>query len=234
MQLRVSDRIASACRGSPYSYTNNHRDSKFVDSHLKPYRCKVDSCENARFSSTACLLRHEREAHAMHGHGDKPYLCTYEGCDRAVPGNGFPRNWNLRDHMRRVHNDNGSMLGARSGPPSPSGSIPKDSSKTKKRKSEPTGKALPGRKSPKPVADAEMPKVEDASIKLRGEWAEIQAALPNLVAAFPQADDPMVMEHINLFKDRLDAMTRIHKDLFAHNNPGLVQQQYNPFAQQSG
>ncbi|KAL1875226.1 hypothetical protein Daus18300_003297 [Diaporthe australafricana] len=208
---------------------------KFVDSHLKPYRCKVDSCENARFSSTACLLRHEREAHAMHGHGDKPYLCTYEGCDRAVPGNGFPRNWNLRDHMRRVHNDNGSTLGARSGPPSPTGSIPKDSSKTRKRKSEPTGKPMPGRKSPKPVMDVEVPQVEDASIKLRGEWAEIQAAMPNLVAAFPQADDPMVLDHINAFRDRLDAMTRIHKDLFAHNNPGLVQQQYNnPFAQQSG
>lgn len=79
------------------------RYSKFVDSHLKPYRCKVTACENARFSSTACLLRHEREAHAMHGHGEKPFLCTYEGCDRGLPGNGFPRHWNLCDHMKRVH-----------------------------------------------------------------------------------------------------------------------------------
>jgi hypothetical protein len=43
-------------------------NSKFVDSHLKPYRCRVHACENSRFSSTACLLRHEREAHAMQGH----------------------------------------------------------------------------------------------------------------------------------------------------------------------
>ena len=83
--------------------------SKFVDSHLKPYRCKHNSCENARFSSTACLLRHEREAHAMHGHGDKPYLCPYPGCDRAQPGFGFPRQWNLKDHMRRVHRDDGTQ-----------------------------------------------------------------------------------------------------------------------------
>jgi hypothetical protein len=82
--------------------------------------------------------------------------------------------------------------------------------------------------------DAELPKVEDVAIRLRGEWADIQATLPSLVTSFPQADDPMVLDHINAFRDRLDAMTRIHKDLFANNHPGLVQQQYNPFAQQSG
>lgn len=79
------------------------RCSKFVDSHLKPYRCT--SCEGLRFSSTAALLRHEREVHALHGHDSKPYLCTYEGCERATSGNGFPRRWDLRDHLRRVHND---------------------------------------------------------------------------------------------------------------------------------
>jgi hypothetical protein len=41
----------------------------------------------------------------MHGHGDKPYLCPYEGCERGASGTGFPRHWNPRDHMRRVHND---------------------------------------------------------------------------------------------------------------------------------
>ena len=64
-------------------------------------------------SSTASPLRREREADAMHGHGDKPFLCPYEHCDRAVAGNGFPRHWNLRDHMKRVHNV-----------PGPSGSTP--------------------------------------------------------------------------------------------------------------
>ena len=36
-------------------------------------------------------------------HGAEPHLCHYSGCDRAVPGNGFPRKYNLYDHMRRVH-----------------------------------------------------------------------------------------------------------------------------------
>lgn len=39
----------------------------------------------------------------MHGHGDRPHLCYYPGCERGVPGSGFPRRYNLFDHMKRVH-----------------------------------------------------------------------------------------------------------------------------------
>lgn len=39
----------------------------------------------------------------MHGHGDRPHLCYYPGCERGIPGNGFPRRYNLFDHMKRVH-----------------------------------------------------------------------------------------------------------------------------------
>ncbi|POS87260.1 hypothetical protein EPUL_002153 [Erysiphe pulchra] len=93
----------SNCQHKPEKLKCNY--DKCVDSHLKPYQCKVASCKGLSFSSTACLLRHEREAHAMHGHGDKPFLCPYEGCDRSIPGKGFPRRWNLCDHIRRVHKD---------------------------------------------------------------------------------------------------------------------------------
>ena len=86
-----------------YAATNEVLCSKHLDSHLKPYRCKALACVSVPFSSTACLLRHEREAHGMHGHGDKPYMCTYPDCDRSIQGNGFPRRWNLQDHMKRVH-----------------------------------------------------------------------------------------------------------------------------------
>ena len=88
---------------SPVPMTD-HKHSKHLDSHLKPYRCRYPDCATLKFSSTACLLRHEREAHGLHGHGDKPYPCYFLECDRSAPGQGFPRQWNLRDHMRRVHN----------------------------------------------------------------------------------------------------------------------------------
>ena len=101
------------------------------------------SCEASRFSSTACLLRHEREAHAMHGHGDKPYLCTYEGCDRSLAGNGFPRHWNLRDHMRRVHNDPGPTKSSTSGSPPPSNGPVRGRSKRKAEVSDATAVEKP-------------------------------------------------------------------------------------------
>jgi hypothetical protein len=82
------------------------RRSKYVDSHIRPYRCRImDSpdCRDAKFSSNACLLRHEREAHGDHNHGLNPYLCIFPSCERAKAPNGFPRAWNRRDHMMRVH-----------------------------------------------------------------------------------------------------------------------------------
>lgn len=121
--------------------------SKFVDSHLKPYRCKVVACENLHFSSTACLLRHEREAHAMHGHGDKPFLCTYDGCERGLPGNGFPRQWNLRDHMKRVHNDQPKSPAGTTSPPVSAGPI-----RGKKRKADEKLESQSSEKSTKRVA----------------------------------------------------------------------------------
>jgi len=32
-----------------------------------------------------------------------PYLYHYKGYDRATPDNGFPRRWNLYNHIKRVH-----------------------------------------------------------------------------------------------------------------------------------
>ncbi|RSM09079.1 hypothetical protein CDV31_007846 [Fusarium ambrosium] len=91
-----------SCAHQPQKLKANYE--KCVDFHMKPYRCKVVSCEGLRLSSVACLLRHEREAHGMHkSTGD--LLCVYEGCERAAPGNGFRRRWNLRDHLKRIHND---------------------------------------------------------------------------------------------------------------------------------
>lgn len=175
-----------SCNHKPEKLKCNY--DKFVDSHLKPYRCKITSCENARFSSTACLLRHEREAHAMHGHGDKPYLCTYEGCDRAVPGNGFPRNWNLKDHMRRVHNDNGSSVGAPStSPVSQVVSQSHKDSKSRKRKSKDLSEIVSSsrRQSSRSAEVAAARAAEQAMVE---EWHQHRKALDAYLIDYSSPD----------------------------------------------
>lgn len=107
------------CSHKPEKLKCNY--DKHLDSHLKPYRCKISTCVELQFSSTACLLRHEREAHGMHGHGEKPHMCTFPECDRSIPGNGFPRRWNLFDHMKRVHDYTGpASSSSSSSSPTPS------------------------------------------------------------------------------------------------------------------
>ncbi|PVI04703.1 hypothetical protein DM02DRAFT_159775 [Periconia macrospinosa] len=102
------------CNHKPTDLKCNH--DKYVDSHLKPYRCNREGCPNVQFSSTACLLRHEREAHALHGHGKNPNLCYYTDCERAMAGNGFRRRYNLFDHMKRVHDYTGPTNDASTSP----------------------------------------------------------------------------------------------------------------------
>ncbi|KAK9416213.1 hypothetical protein SUNI508_09793 [Seiridium unicorne] len=203
---------------SPQTKANNP-SSKFVDSHLKPYRCKVDSCENARFSSTACLLRHEREAHAMHGHGDKPYLCTYEGCDRAVPGCGFPRNWNLRDHMRRVHNDNGTSLSMPTASHSSSRGSHSSSAKGRKRKSK-DGEASGRKSSSKPSAAEEAAAAAaKAEAPLIEQWWQHRSALQAYLQRF---DNPIafeVLEQSGEAGDHFAAMEKISRRLKKSREP---------------
>jgi hypothetical protein len=55
----------------------------------------------------------------MHDHGDNPYLCLFPDCERAKPGNGFPRRWNRRDHMKRMHKWEGSDDSSLDGQPGP-------------------------------------------------------------------------------------------------------------------
>ena len=56
----------------------------------------------------------------MHGHGEKPHLCHFPDCERSTPGNGFPRRWNLGDHMKRVHDYTGPASSTGSSSPTPS------------------------------------------------------------------------------------------------------------------
>ncbi len=186
-----------------------------MDSHLKPYRCKVEGCQEARFSSTACLLRHEREAHAMHGHGEKPYMCTYEGCDRSISGHGFPRQWNLRDHMRRVHNDNGAMTQPGS-PPATGAAAPATSTRGRKRKNEaqekpPVQEKTSSRKSKAAAEAAKQPEpVVNPEIE---QWYEHQRALQTYIQGCVQPGDAQSLQYLKDAQSHLTAMGKISQSL---------------------
>ncbi|KAK3322400.1 hypothetical protein B0H66DRAFT_601855 [Apodospora peruviana] len=219
----------ASCNHKPEKLKCNY--DKFVDSHLKPYRCKVEGCQNARFSSTACLLRHEREAHAMHGHGEKPYLCTYEGCERSLPGHGFPRQWNLRDHMRRVHNDNGTAAPPASPPPSGNST----SARGRKRKNDTQEKNASqdkssGRKSStKSASDAAASAAKAAELQANAEidqWYEHQKSLQSLVQGYFHPDDPQCLQYIRDAQGHLTAMGKISHELVASNKAEVISGPY--------
>jgi hypothetical protein len=191
--------------------------SKFVDSHLKPYRCKVIACENLNFSSTACLLRHEREAHAMHGHGNKPFLCSYKECDRATANNGFPRHWNLRDHMRRVHNDGGSVS-----PPPPGHSRGKKRKNDEKPENQPTEKATKKVNTPAVVHQPQGPTQEEL----------YQQEYQRLVTLMEQIRDPKDAHNLEYLQSTMDSLRSLHRTSSLISGGHYSRQQ--ALAQQSG
>ncbi|KAL5317695.1 hypothetical protein ACEPPN_014793 [Leptodophora sp. 'Broadleaf-Isolate-01'] len=211
----------SNCQHKPEKLKCNY--DKFVDSHLKPYKCKVSTCKDLQFSSTACLLRHEREAHGLHGHGDKPFLCTYESCERGVLGNGFPRHWNLRDHMKRVHNDPGqaqSKSNASASPP-PSGSI-----KSKKRKVDNVEPSIMD-KAPKRIATP--PAVVQQEPSLIDRYQEKHQSLQALVN---QLYDPTRGDNMVSLRKAMDCIKVMAQTAHSINAAPVMGQ--NMFTQQSG
>jgi hypothetical protein len=188
-----------SCNHKPEKLKCNY--DKFVDSHLKPYRCKNKDCSDARFSSTACLLRHEREAHAMHGHGEKPFLCAFEGCERAVPGNGFPRQWNLRDHMRRVHHVvEPALLAAAT---SQGTGSTQSTIKARKRKGDSEGAS---RKASAKAADA----AAKAAKALNNEWRERHATLAELLPRISGPEEENVLDAIQEARRQLENLERLY------------------------
>jgi hypothetical protein len=182
------------------------------------------TCENSRFSSTACLLRHEREAHAMHGHGDKPYLCTYEGCERGASGNGFPRHWNLRDHMRRVHNDPGPPKSIGSDTPVISNNGP---TRGKKRKAEVTDNTSVSKVVKKSATDVASRQPQESS--LVDHYHQSKKKLLDVVTKLEDPRQPTNMELLRHASDCLKVMAQTTQRI--NSAPVMMD---GTFGQQSG
>lgn len=156
----------------------------------------------------------------MHGHGDKPYLCTYEGCDRAVPGCGFPRNWNLRDHMRRVHNDNGTSLNIPTGAHSSSRGLSSASAKGRKRKSK-DSETSAGRKSSSKPSAAEEAAAATAKMEapLIDQWWQHRNELQAYLQRFDNPVNFEVLEQSGEASEHFAAMEKITRKLKKSREP---------------
>lgn len=86
---------------TPHTTTNTtkhpHPQTK---AEVPKYHCRSPSCSSVTFSSIDVLRLYESEVH--NSHSWDMYMCSVEECEREVGGTGFPRSWNLMDHMNRV------------------------------------------------------------------------------------------------------------------------------------
>lgn len=74
-----------------------------MDKHDRPYKCYEPGCDKIQgFTYSGGLLRHQREVHKKNTDAKKPLMCPYADCNRST-GNGFTRQENLKEHLRRRH-----------------------------------------------------------------------------------------------------------------------------------
>ena len=82
--------------------TTNRADLKTAE-QTRRYYCEKPDCHVKPFSKKYDLLRHWREVHGQSPSGSnyQKHFCPNVGCPRNKKG--FPRHWNMLEHLRRVH-----------------------------------------------------------------------------------------------------------------------------------
>ena len=71
---------------------------------MKPYCCSFENCVDTHFSSAGGTTRHEREAHALHVHGPKPYLVhSHNGVDLSEEATTSPFSKSLPNRVAATH-----------------------------------------------------------------------------------------------------------------------------------
>lgn len=173
--------------------------SKHIDSHLKPFRCKSNKCNDLQFSSTACLLRHEREAHDMHGHAES--LCEYPPCNRSQPGQGFRRSYNCKDHMTRCH-------GWVDTAPNPD---------KKRRSTTSSGSGKNGITKSK----NKMPSKKQQIATLKQQWAERKAAMEQLCKMLAP-DGPLFSMQITQIQHETELIAQISAEISRLSSKGMA------------
>lgn len=78
---------------------------RHMATHTKPFSCKEKGCAAKPFGDKAGLMRHMREVHGQHIHGQasQMFKCPEPNCKRHL--RGFPREYNMLSHHRRIHEE---------------------------------------------------------------------------------------------------------------------------------
>lgn len=139
----------------------------------------------------------------MHGHGARPNLCHYQDCERATPGQGFPRRYNLFDHMRRVHGWQGDkdMASAAMDGQAPGSR----KARIQKRKATAAPSALRVEKKAKINKVAQQQQLRERQrSKLNAEWSSKKASLASLLAELNNVDDMSEAQDVQLRQEFQD------------------------------
>lgn len=147
----------------------------------------------------------------MHGH--QAYNCTYKGCERSQEGKGFPRAWNLKDHMRRVHNDHGNgATQDQNEEQQPKGRRKSKSSSSSSRKS---SKSMP-------VADTSA---VDRMHQDYAEWDEYYRSLQGVVQQLGKPTDQESRRQLKNAQKYLTQMSDVYQRLNAAGPTALSRRQ---------
>jgi hypothetical protein len=74
-----------------------------MDKHDRPYKCLELGCASLQgFTYSGGLLRHQREVHKKNIAAKTNFMCPHASCNRST-GQGFTRQENLKEHLRRRH-----------------------------------------------------------------------------------------------------------------------------------
>ncbi|KAE8554385.1 hypothetical protein EYB25_002924 [Talaromyces marneffei] len=91
------------CQANPPTFRRPCEWNKHMDKHDRPYKCMEPGCDKIQgFTYSGGLLRHQREVHKKNATTKKALMCPYADCNRST-GNGFTRQENLKEHLRRRH-----------------------------------------------------------------------------------------------------------------------------------
>ena len=100
---RFSTSVSSRRDSQPSLLLDSSKDLEEKPNRPRSYICPILGCENRPgFTSKGDMDRHRREVHE--NGGSKTFPCVHRECSRGVH-KPFKRKENLKEHVRRVHQD---------------------------------------------------------------------------------------------------------------------------------